>query len=214
MSGNIIEASTPQTRFFDYNNIALKLFIEVAETADYMQLIMYGRGTIDECFEQWEKIIQENSKVNGSAEYRSYYDNLNHYNKLLADFLVIRVDLTESFFVIDNVIIDRLASKGYKIMLTSFSDYVRSLNAALNKSNNIVTKIEMRYKAIVKAGEQSKGSNKQVTFEVLMANLTTALGFTVDDSLTLSRYNEYNKIIKRKNVESRNNKAKSYGSRV
>lgn len=208
------EKFTPRIKFYDYSNIPLKLFIEVAESADYMRLVMEGECSIDECFEQWEKLIQENSRINGNAEYRSYYDNLKHYNKLLADFNVIKATITILYFEIDNEMIEYLNAKGYKISTKSSVDYANSLNAAMNKSNNLITKIEMRYKAIVRASEQSKGSNRQITFEVLMANLTIALGFTVDDSLTLARYNEYNKIIKKKNAESRNHKVRSHGSGV
>lgn len=208
-SESIIEVSTPQVKFYNYHNIPLKLFIEVAETADYMLLTLDGKPTIDECFEQWEKIIQENSKINGSSEYRSYYDNLKHYNRLLRDFNVIKATITILYFEVDNDMVDYLASKGYKIITTGPNvneNYVKSLNEALNKSNNLITKIEIRYKAIVKANEQSKGSNQQVTFEVLMANLTMSLGFTIDDSLTLARYNEYNKIIKKKNEQTHKKK--------
>jgi hypothetical protein len=176
-----------------------------------MLLVLSGSGSasIDECFDQWEKIIQQNSKINGNAEYRSYYDNLKHYNKLLRDFNLVKATITILYFEIDNSMIDYLASKGYKISTRSNVEYVNSLNAAMNKSNNLISKIEMRYKAIVKANEQSKGSNQQVTFETLMANLTIALGFPLDDSLTLARYNEYNKIIKKRNEQNR--KGKNYG---
>jgi len=171
-----------------------------------MQLVIFGSPTVDECFDQWEKIIQQNSKINGNAEYRSYYDNLKHYNKLLRDFNLIKATITLLYFMVDNSMIDFLNSKGYKISKKSSAEYANSLNAAMNKSNSLITKIEMRYKAIVKANEQSKGSNQQVTFETLMANLTIALGFPIDDSLTLARYNEYNKIIKKRNEQNRKKK--------
>lgn len=180
--------------------------MSIAETADYMALVVDGKPTIDESFEQWELLIQKNSEINGNAEYRSYYENLKHYNRLLNDFNVIKCTLTILHFEVDNSMIAYLATKGYKIDTSSSELYLKSLTAALNKSNNLISKIEMRAKALTKAAEQSKGSNQQVTFEILMANLTISLGFTVDDSLTLARYNEYNKIIKKNNEQAKNKK--------
>lgn len=210
MSNKVSENTTNNyiqpSKFFDYDNISLKLFISIAETANYLLLSIDGSSDINDCFDQWEKIVQQNSKVNGNAEYRSYYDNLYHYNKLLKDFNAIKATITILYFEVDNDLISYLDSKGYKISTHTSLAYVESLNAAMNKSNQLITKIEMRSKAILKANEQSKGSNQQLTFETLMANLTIALGFNIDDSITLARYNDYNKIIKKNNEQNRKKK--------
>jgi len=41
-------------------------------------------------------------------------------------------------------------------------------------------------------------SENAITFEELMATLCVQLGFTVPDDITLARYNEYKKIIKKR----------------
>lgn len=198
--------SIPLVKFHTYETIPLKLFIEIAETADYMLLIISGKPTPDESFDQWEQIIQKNSSINGSTEYRSYYDNLKHYNKLLREFNAIKATITILYFEIDNDMVEYLRSKGYKIDLSSSEAYATSLNAAMNRSNNLISKIESRYKAIVKANEQSKGSNQQTSFASLLANLNMTLGFKEDDTLLLATYNEYNKRIKRDNEANKKKK--------
>lgn len=56
----------------------------------------------------------------------------------------------------------------------------------------------MKQNELIKFNET--GSNNKDTFETTMANLCSGLGFTVSDDITLARYNEYRKIIIRKNT--------------
>lgn len=184
------------------------MFIDIADTGDYGKLIVEGSAATDETFEAWEKIIEESSKVNGNNGYRSYFDNIKHYNKLLRDFNLIKSALSILYFEVDTDLINFLKTKGYNINTSGRMAYENSLNASMLKSNNLITRIEMRYKEIIKATEQSKGSNQSASFESMMANLNYSLNLVETDNITLARYNEYMKIIRLKNKESQNSKSK------
>ncbi len=93
-------------------------------------------------------------------------------------------------------------------------DYHNSIITGLNKSNNFVSRLTAKENELDKlTGNNGKviKSKKPVTFEELMASITIDLGFVVSDDITLSRYNEYCKVInaKRKAEE----KAASNGRR-
>ena len=52
--------------------------------------------------------------------------------------------------------------------------------------------------------------NHNETFESLMARLSFNLGYAVPDDITLSSYNEYLKIIEKKNQQMKTQKEKSW----
>jgi len=76
--------------------------------------------------------------------------------------------------------------------------YADSLTNALTRSNNLVTRIEMKTKEMERFAK-IEGFGKKVTYEELMANLNTALGFCVQDNITLAAFNEYQRILKKHN---------------
>jgi len=176
-----------------------------------MSLSVDGKATLDECFECWEDIIQKSSDATGDGGYKSYFQNLRNYARLVRDFNLIKINITILYFEIDKDCIAYLASKGYVINTSTASGYLESLNNAMTRSNNIVSRMVSAYKLLEKATAKPKGSNKRPSFEQAMAHLTVALEMQVSDDITLARYNEYQKIIDKKNAANKNNK---HGGRI
>lgn len=171
----------------------------IIETADYTKMCVNEIQPLDECYDRFEELIQKNSEVNGKLEFKSFFNNAKQYAKLIQEFNLVKAWLTKLYFVNDDKGVAFLAKKGYKIDRTSSEAYVNSINAAMKRSDNILSKIQSKYVILEKAVTESKGSNKSQSFEALMANLTTSLpGVFITDDLSLERYNEYSKIIKQK----------------
>lgn len=101
-------------------------------------------------------------------------------------------------------IIEKLRRKGYKIDTSNTRTYVDSLNAQDRRAQNLITRINMKYKQIENLGKDQVAI-KTPTFESLMAGLMFEK-YNVDDDLKLVRYLELKKIIEEQNrkAEERN----------
>jgi hypothetical protein len=179
------------------------MYLKVLETGDYMLLAIADDCTLDECFEQWEEIVKRTGDATGEGGYRSYFEKLKSYAKLVNDFNQIKINLTVLYFQIDIDCLVYLRKKGYKINTSSNEKYLQSLNDAMHRSDNIISKILSKHKEIQKAVGERKGSNKQMGFEEMMAHLKMNLEMQVSDDVTLARYNEYYKIIKAKQAKQK-----------
>lgn len=145
----------------------------------------------------WEDIVSKNARASGSLEFLNVKKELRKLNLLRADYLVVKSALTKLNFVVDSETIELLKKRGYNIATTSASAYRQSLLAATNASNNILSKIAQKQKAI-----ERSISNKDVqapTFQELIASLSIALGFSVSEDVKLAWFNESKKIIKKRN---------------
>jgi len=100
--------------FFQYEDISLKLFIGIGDTANYNLLIISGSATPEEIYDRWENIIRKYNSTNGSYEFTSYVDNMKAYASLLSDYNVIKATLIKLCFVVDDEAIKYLKMKGYK----------------------------------------------------------------------------------------------------
>lgn len=169
--------------------------MEVARTGNLKLLVVTGAPDTFTCLEAWEKIVKENAEENGNNDYDSYYHGLKMYSVLNAEYVLVKALLTYLCFSIDHQYIEQVRKLGYKIDTTNSEKYTESLSNGLRKADNLKTKIESKGKEIqllFNVGENGKPE----TFEQVLAHLNAGLGFNVNEDITLSRFNEYKKILK------------------
>lgn len=107
-------------------------------------------------------------------------------------------------FTIDTPTIEFLNKSGYKIETKTQELFEESLRKAFIKSDNINSKLKQKFNQIQNFNEGlvSKKENevgKSTGFEEKLAELSFEVGFSVDETITLARYNEYVKIINKRN---------------
>jgi len=180
-----------------YSNITLKTYIEISKTSNYNLL---GEGTQEDLVEAWENIVKENSAQTGSYNYQDYLENLKQVGSLSSDSILIRAHLLRLCFVVSDDSIQFLKEKGYNILTTGAYAYQESIEAALRKASNLSTKITMKINEMnnIEVG-------KEVGLEELLAGVSVALGFAIADDITLARFNEYQKILKKRSNEHSSN---------
>ena len=165
---------------------------------DLKKLIVKGKASESELNEAWEFLIRKNYQVNGGFDYINYVDLVQGYNQIMAEYNVIRCTLIQLMFCVDDNYISELKDKGYRIDTTNSITYIESINAALRRSENLITRLKMKSNEIQDMmGKQ--GGERASSFEEIMAGLSLALKFAVPEDLKLSRFNEYKKIINERN---------------
>ncbi len=156
-----------------------------------------GKANDKVLFEKWEELVRENYKLNGGFDYLNYCDVIEGYNHLIADYNVVKCTLIELMFFVDDNYIKELREKGYNIDTTDSLAYVKSINSAMHRSDNLITRMKMKANEI--EGMIPKEGKKAATFEEIMAGLTVCLEFDLPEDLKLARFNEYKKIINERN---------------
>jgi len=192
-----LRLSKKSEAYWDYNTISLKLFIEIAQGSHYHLLVRQGAPDHEKCLEAWEAIVKRNSAEAGSQEYSNYFNLVKAYALLIAKQISVKSSLLKLTVTTEWEDIVYLRGCGYNIDTTTTLSYWASLESGLRKSEDLLNKIKMKQfelEAIVK-GRQAERS---MGFEETIANLITGLGFSVDDNISLARFNEYRKLIKKK----------------
>jgi hypothetical protein len=161
-----------------------------------MRMLKEGEGNAGQAFDAWETIIRRNSRINGTAEFDSYLNDMKGYAQYLADFNTIKAMLHVLLYQIDDNYIAYLKTRGYYINTIGGASYKQSIYNCIQQSENIKSKIRSKLKAIEK---RSAEAGTPASFEEIMASLCAALGFHVPDDLKLSRYNQYLKLLKDRN---------------
>lgn len=151
--------------------------------------------------EEWESIIEVNSDLTGQMEFSTYKDLLIGYGQLVAQYNIDKGLLMKLCFQVDDSTIEELRERGYVIDIAGAAVYAQTLADALIRSNNLVTRIEMKQKELERFHD-SVNIERKVTYEELVAQLNAALGFSVNDNITLAAFNEYQKILKRRNAKA------------
>jgi hypothetical protein len=196
--------------FFRYDDILLKIFIDVAQTSEYVKVVKNGQATAEQCMEAWEAIVKRNADVTGNMGYNGYLNETFVYADMLSEYLFMRAALTKLLYVIDYPLIQEVRDKGYSIDLGEQDDtaqarsqkYADSLYATSRQVDNIATRIKMHYnKMALNTVDKSEGGG----FDETIANLNMAIGFVETDNITLARYNEYCKMIKKRAAKSKDN---------
>lgn len=185
--------STGAPIFWLYENITLALFIEIAGGGNVNKLVREGTATQEQCAQAWERILKQNSLVSGGLEYLNYFNLYKSYDKLIADYTIVKATLLTLMFVVDDNDIMFLKRKGIKIATTSATQYNESLQAGMRRAEGMVNQIVARQIELAKM--QNKDKDRKVSAEELLAYISVELGFAVTDNVTLARYNEYKKLI-------------------
>lgn len=183
--------------------------MEIAQTSNVDLLVISGMPTEKEIQDCWEIIVKRNSEQNG-LRVDDHFDNIKTYGRLLHDYILVKLSLMQLMMVVDDDAIMFVESKGYKITTIgpNVNDaYRESIQAAMQKCKNIITKLKTRYNQIqqVQKGHE-EGKKVQSSIEEILANLSAAMGYSIDNYITLARYNEYKNILKRKEEASKMNK--------
>ena len=199
---------------FEYGNILLKTYIEIAVSGDLSKLIVSGSATTAELVERWESIVQENSRRNGDRRYDAYHTLLQNYAELVASHTVVSASLEILWWKVDFPIIDDVRSRGFKIDTINSERYKQSIISARAKCKNLITRYEMQRKEIERQFGQNDQKESSYTYEEIIGSLELGLERTIMDSdtLTLAKYNVLKKGIQRKN-EQRINQHRGSGSK-
>lgn len=185
--------------------------MEIIRTANHQLLIVSGAPSLDDIAQAWELIIQINSEVTGRMEYLMYLNMLKAHKKLWNKYQRVRALLLKAKLVFDKETVLSLRKHGFKIRIdgqdriTRSINYANSLNDATHQARNMRSKLTIKKNqidAFMADAQKDKGGG--AGFEEIMANLCAALGFEVKDDILLARFNEYNKVIKRKNPTTEN----------
>lgn len=197
--------------YLNCSELPLKIFCEVANTSDY-SLLIKRKGYRDESkeVELWSNIILEYSQLEGDGTANDRLEKITTLNELKNAYTVIKAmirylwmqtpwDSDEALQIYNDM--DKM---GYSIDLSSLDNYVKSLKAADNKSNQLVTLIRMKANEL----EDKEESKDNISFDDIMALLQAH--FTVSDDITVSRYISMKKsIIQRQKANSKYSKNKS-----
>lgn len=188
---------------WDYDNILLKTYFEIAKTGDKSLLIKGKTPVPKNVLEDfWEALVKKSSKENNNFNFDYYFSTaqshellVNEYNLVKACILKLIVrDMRKLEY--DKPVVELLRNKGYKIDVSSKLAYLTCLENAQQRSNNLITKIITKQKELTRLG---KSEGPPTTFAQALASVSAGMGFEINDGITLSLYNEYKKIIVKKN---------------
>lgn len=183
--------------FYTYEDVPLKLYFEVANTGNLSLLVIKGKARHDDCMAAMEAIMIENERKTGNAIISRYMAMSKIYLSLIAEYTFMRASIIicvlRGWLYIDWQHLSTV-NKKYSISMASPGAYTQSLRSALSSCNNLLTKAEMQRKEIERM--RSSGEGKQKSFYEIIASLNSALGFTVPETITLSQYNEYGRVLK------------------
>lgn len=201
-------SSTTTKSYFVYSTIPLRIFVDISRSGN---LELLGKGTPEELKQAWEEIMKRNGKATGDHSYTIFLMNIKSFCAMMFEFIDIRSKIIKLHYVIDQDMIKALRRKGYNINTSAGQvAYNESLNNALSRSENIITRIQIKLKEMEKDNKKAESVGEdEFGFEEIVAQLNVNLGFNVDDTLTLARFNEYKKIIHKRNSNNR----RKYGNR-
>jgi len=191
---------------YTYENILLTTYQEIAQTGNLGLLIIKGRPSEKELTTRWEQIAAENGKCNG-YDSNGYHENVKDYVRLLATYQGVQASLLQLYICFDDEAIAFLESKGYHIDASTQSKYMESIQNGLQKVKNVITKIKSKYNIIAQYLKENKEKETplKTSVEEMLANVSAQMGFSVNMDVTLARYNEYNRII-RKRIDAQKNR--------
>src|SRR5687768_4565530 len=93
--------TTTKAQFLTYDDITLKLYLEIAGSGEYKKLAIKGKPDIKLCTQAWEEIVKRNNAASETADYGIFLDSYKALLTLLSDYNVIKGSLTVLLFQID-----------------------------------------------------------------------------------------------------------------
>lgn len=203
-------------QFFSYEDITLKLYLDVIKSLDYKRLLIAGEASLEQCHKQWDTILQGCNRSSGGLDYVNFIDLSQGYGYLLSEYNIVKGWLTKLWFQVDDLIIEQLSERGYNIITTKDNpsyepelykkfaehkkenlslNYRESLLKALQRSEHLVTKIKMKANELRVFLGGGDGGRKEMVFDEIMAHFMVR-GIKVDDDIKLIRYIELIKLLK------------------
>jgi cell fate (sporulation/competence/biofilm development) regulator YlbF (YheA/YmcA/DUF963 family) len=178
--------------------LPLKIFCEIVNTNDY-HLLALNKGFADpeKELEIWTNIIIEYSELEGDTTAKDRFEKVQTLNELKNSYTVIKAMIrflwicppdNEKYSKNVDSIIKDLIKMGYKIDTTNSEKYKKSIVAADQKANAIITFIRMKQNEL-----QDNREEQDISFDELMAMIQSH--YSVDDNLTVSRYISMKKSI-------------------
>ncbi len=185
--------------YFRYDDISLKLYIEIAQTGKFRKLLRSGTFDHEECLTRWELIVKEHQEMTGNTQYNELFYLQQGYHQLLAQHAIVRALLLTMRLDPDEATFNELNKRGYRLILTTRPAYLMSYKIAEARCKNIVTKATMKLKELERAQEVTE-KVKGKSFDAIMVELNMAIAPDhASDDISLSRYNEYVRLIKERN---------------
>lgn len=176
--------------------------MEICESGNTKLMSIDGSANDEQCFEAWEQLIQDNDKAKGLNRFNAYMSLSKAYARLIATLNEVKIYLIKLSYTFDKEIVNILKQKGYKVDCSNSDAYALSLQQAFSKSDNLITKIVMKRNEILAMGANT-GTSAIITVEDLLATISSQLGFSVDENVTLARYNKYCSIISKQQKDGR-----------
>lgn len=189
---------------FNYGNIPLKTYIEIAGNGLLEMLIVSGKPTDEELVEAWELIIQKNGENSGENRYDAYMQLVKAHSEIIAKQTTVAILLEILWWQNPPLMryVTEVRNEGYRIDTANSEAYKKSIEAAKRKCSGLKTRAEMARKEIQRQFKPTEGGQKDYSFEEIVASLRLDLGkaqilVIIDgEKLTLSEYNTYRKAIR------------------
>ena len=190
-----IRSKVYTAKLYEYETLRLKTYLDIVNTGDYNKLIIRGYATIEQCYDQWEKIVEQHTEANGNNGYEIYREQSRKYAMMVSRYLTEKSLLTSLLMKVDMDKVEQLRQRGYRIKGKTIELYLTTISRAIKQCNNIMVK------ATVIRNDMIKNATKQdrrESFHEVLATLNFMLGFTVPETVTLAEFNEYRKLIQKK----------------
>lgn len=164
-----------------------------------------GRGAdLVLCAEIWNDIVEKNSEASDSMRYRQLIILNRSYIKLSAKYVRLKASLMILSSELDWELIQAVRKAGYKIDTANTLRYTQSLLESMRLIEDLSNKSKLASVSIQKIikEQESSYSNEEMSFESVYASLLFD-GVNVDRQLSLAEYNEFRKLIKKRNEQHR-----------
>lgn len=193
-----MSAPTIESKYLSYQTIELRLYIEIADSMELDKLCIEGIPDTEECAERWEEIVAIHAKAQGNAEYIGYLKTFRNYYRMINEHTLIKAILTRLSLKFEQRWVDVLNLRRYRVDTSSQEAFQNSLERVEAQLASMEVQIALAKKELDDYGRGQGKGKKNESFEAIMANLCDALRREVPDNITLARYDEYCKIVKRK----------------
>jgi hypothetical protein len=178
--------------------LPLRIFFEVAESGKVELLIIKGEVSKADLVKTWENIIEEYSKIDKNMAIRDVIEKKDEMFKQAALYCEIKGMLLYLLGAYKQEYVERLNELGYRINEDDRETFVKSIKTADSRANHISTRLQFLQKDLEKHDTDEKSS-----FDAVIAWLSSQLGFEVNEDITVLRYLEYKKQIKRRERNSK-----------
>lgn len=194
-----------------YNTkIPAELFFDILESGQLKDLIISGKPKVKELQKAWTKIFDEYFKIKDDGKLRIIIKTKSEILKL-----------TLKISVIENTLKILSIGKLPKENVVKITNKLKSINVFINPEKPINKQVLQKLKTTV-AGLKTRlaieednikklGLEAKSSFEADCVNIESALGRSINESVTLKKYLEYAKAAKKisNNRRASNNRRKS-----